>query len=148
MPHTVLIAVPQKWLSRQIREFLRQGGNRVFEAATPEAALRILDESGQEVSLLLLDAHGIDAPGLAEQAVRKAPGIKLLVMSGEPEYISRTQLPAIDAGFLEKPFAWCDLQRKVDEVMNSGVSQRPRVMRAGASSPDLYWSDADPVDAS
>jgi len=148
MPHTVLVAVPQKWLSRQIREFLREDGHRVFEAPTHETALRILEESGQEMGLLLLDAHGMDAPHLAQDAVRKAPGVKILLISSEPEYISRMLLPEVEASFLEKPFAWCALRQKIDEMMSSGASRGTRVMRAGALFQGLYWNDADPIDAS
>jgi DNA-binding response OmpR family regulator len=119
MSHTVLISVPQQGLLRQIRNFLGEAGHHVMEAATEEAAMQILDDERSELDLLLVDAHGQNAPRLARQAALRRPGIKVLLISGEPEYVSRALIPESEVGFLERPFAWCELKRKIDELMGA-----------------------------
>lgn len=117
MAHTVLVSIPQSGLLRQVRDFLDEAGNRVLEAATEDAALRILDESSSELDLVLIDTHGQNAPSLARQAIRLRPDLKVLMISGEPEYIIRALVSEAGVGFLERPFAWRELKHKIDELM-------------------------------
>ncbi|HVX66663.1 MAG TPA: hypothetical protein VHA11_08685 [Bryobacteraceae bacterium] len=133
MPHTVLLSVPQQGLLRQIRNFLGETGHQVMEASTEAAALRILDDSRSELDLLLLDAHIQDAPRLARQAALRRPRMKVLLISGEPEYIGRALIPETEIGFLEKPFAWCELKRKIDEMIGSDEpAVEPQTMSASS----------------
>jgi DNA-binding NtrC family response regulator len=119
MAHTVLISVSQQGLLYQIRDFLHGAGHRVMEAASDDAVLQILDESCSGPDLLLIDVHSHDAHRLARQAVLRRPGLKVLLISGEPEYITRELVPYTEVGFLERPFAWCDLKSKIDELMGT-----------------------------
>ncbi len=130
MSYTVLLSVTQQWLLRQIREFLHGAGLSVMEAATEDVALRILCESRPEVGLLLMEANEQDAPRLARQAVRCRPGMKILLLSGEPEFVNRALMPEAEVGFLEKSFAWCELKRKLEELMGTQEIQGERVMRS------------------
>ncbi len=129
MSYTVLLSVTQQWLLRQIREFLHGAGLSVMEAATEDVALRILCESRPEVGLLLLEASAQDAPRLARQAARCRPGMKILLLSSDPDFVNRALMPEAEVGFLEKPFAWCELKSKLDELMGDEALRGERVMR-------------------
>lgn len=132
MSHTVLISVPQQGLLRQIYNFLGEAGHHVIEAATEDAALEILDDSRAELDLLLVDAHGQNAPRLARQAALRRPGMKVLLISAEPEYIGRALIPEAEIGFLERPFAWCELKRKIDELMGAEPISERHTMSASS----------------
>jgi DNA-binding response OmpR family regulator len=132
MSHSVLISVPQHGLLRQIRDFLGEAGHQVVVAATEDAALEILDDSRSELDLLLVDAHGQNAPRLARHAALRRPGMKVLFISGEPEYIGRALIPEAEVGFLERPFAWCELTRKIDELMGAEPASERHTMTASS----------------
>jgi DNA-binding response OmpR family regulator len=120
---TVLLAIEQWPLLEQIRRFLEADGYRVVEAAAVGTALEMLDQL-REVELLLADVPLPYAAGLAGQAVERCAGIKVLLISGEPEFVNRELVPEAEIGFIEKPFAWCELKRTIDELLFVRIAER------------------------
>ncbi len=113
----VLLSVYYQALGEQLRAFLTTMGYVVVEAASPGETLALLQAQTQKVDLLLADSSSQDAPALARQALRSRPGLKVLVISGEPGYVNRALMPQAGIAFLEKPFAWRVLKRKVESLL-------------------------------
>ncbi len=96
-------------------------GYQVMDAATGAAALAQLG-STTGVNLLLTDVvmpGGMNGRELAEAASLRAPGIKVLYMSGytEDAIMHHGRLDA-DAELLQKPFRKADLARAVRKVLD------------------------------
>ncbi len=96
-------------------------GYKVIEGATGAAALEQLDLAA-EIDLLLTDVilrGDMNGREVAEEVQRRAPGIKVLYMSG----FTRSSFPhnnRLDAGtlLLKKPFRIADLARAVRSVLD------------------------------
>jgi len=97
-------------------------GYETFESDTAAAALEQL-ESAAEVDLLLTDVMlpgGMNGRVLATEVLRRAPGIKVLYMSGYTENaIAHHGRLDTDAELLQKPFRRTDLARAVRKVLDA-----------------------------
>ncbi|HXH05607.1 MAG TPA: PAS domain S-box protein, partial [Vicinamibacterales bacterium] len=99
---------------------LRRQGYQVLDAATGEEALALLDR-GEPVDLLLTDVvmPGMNGVQLAEAAVARRPGLKVVYMSGfsqslvQPRGGGARRVP-----FLPKPFTPAALVQMVRSVLN------------------------------
>ena len=89
------------------REMLTLKGCRVLEARDGRDALRVWQESGASVQLLVTDVvmPGLNGRELAEQLQRLRPELKVLFVSGQTEglFLDQSSLPRGTA-FLAKPF--------------------------------------------
>ena len=101
---------------------LRELGYRVVEASRGNEALRLLDRH-PDIRLLFSD---IGLPGrmngrqLAEEAVRRADGLRVLFTSGYAESALAEKgrlLPGVE--LIHKPFTYQDLGAKVRQVLDS-----------------------------
>ncbi len=117
MAKTVLLSVQQESLRFQIREFLASAGYHVLEAFTDADTTGILQESPEEVDLLLADRRIESAIGFVREVARVRRGIRVLFISGDPEDVNRMLLPDEEVGFIEKPFAWRELRTKIDDLL-------------------------------
>ena len=94
----------------------------MFEAASGEAALAIVAEKGDEISLVISDVvmPEMDGPTLLGELRRRQPDIKFVFVSGYAEDAFAKNLPA-DAkfGFLPKPFSLKQLATVVKEVLEA-----------------------------
>jgi PAS domain S-box-containing protein len=100
-------------------EALRTLGYVVFEAADGQAALRLLD-AHPEVALLFTDVGlpGLNGRKLAEEAKRRAPGLKILYTTGYARN-AIVHNGVLDAGvdLLGKPFTTEALGRKLEQML-------------------------------
>ena len=105
-----------------VREFVSQTlqelGYQVFQAANGQEALNLLDR--QAVDLLLSDVvmPGMNGRALADEALRVAPGLKVLFMTG----YSRDAIVRdgrLDSGvfLIQKPFSESALAQRVEQIL-------------------------------
>ncbi len=103
-----------------LEEALERSGYRVASAASGVEALALLDRSGEEVDLVVLDLAGADdgGVGLLRRLREMGPRLRVLLTTGYPE---GRPLPAPDdlswAHHLQKPFSAQDLLRGVREAL-------------------------------
>lgn len=121
---TVLVVEDDAMVREFVVQQLQQLGYRTPMAGTGAEALTVLDETA-EVDLLLSDvilAGDMTGKQLAEEAVRRRPGLKVLYMSGYTEN-SIVHHGRLDPGvlLLSKPFRATDLARMVRRVMAENV---------------------------
>jgi DNA-binding NtrC family response regulator len=119
MAETVLISVRHVPLLDQIRDFLQRAGYTVLESQSPVDALNMLSSPWCGIDLLLADATIRDAPQFVRQTISRQPRLKVLMISGDPDYVNRELMPEPEIAFIEKPFAWCELKHAIAELLTA-----------------------------
>ncbi|HEX4931434.1 MAG TPA: PAS domain S-box protein [Gaiellaceae bacterium] len=117
----VLLAEDEETIRRLVREVLSRSGYEVFAAASGDEALRLLEENGDRIDLLLTDVvmPGMSGPDLARAASRFKPSLRVLFTSGytsEPD----EAFDDPDVAFIGKPFSPQALVAKVRDVLDAG----------------------------
>ena len=100
---------------------LRELGYRVLEAANGRGALEVL-QAAHDVDLLFTDVvlpDGMDGRRLADEAMRRRPGLKLLFTTGYTRN-AIVHNGRLDAGvaLISKPFSFVGLAAKVRQVLD------------------------------
>lgn len=101
---------------------LTNKGYTVLEASSGEQALRIIEERGNDINIIITDVimPGMNGPAMIEEIAKKYPHIKVIFISGYAEDIFiKTYGVERKFNFLPKPFTLKQLAGKVKEVMNS-----------------------------
>jgi len=126
---TILLAEDETEVRELVREALRRGGYAVLEARDGAEALRLAENYGGAIHLLITDVvmPNLGGPELAARLSASRPGLKIIYMSGYSEFIAAGHGGISPfAYFLQKPFALELLGRKVREVLDeTSVSAAP-----------------------
>ena len=96
---------------------LTRAGYRVYEARNGQEALKMFDQHGDSIDLLLTDLRMPYMGGaeLAQHLRARHKSLKFIAISGYPGH---TDEGAFTADFLAKPFSRDDLLAKVREVLD------------------------------
>ena len=119
---TILLVEDEERVRRLARTILAGHGYSVLEAPNGAEALRISEQHGGAIHLLVTDVVMPEMSGreLASRLIAKNPDMKVLFVSG---YTDDTVLRygVVQAGipFLQKPFTPSTLARKVREVLDA-----------------------------
>jgi two-component system, cell cycle sensor histidine kinase and response regulator CckA len=118
---TVLLTEDAHVVRKLTRELLENRGYRVIEAASGEEAVQICESYSGKIDLVLSDVIMARMNGheLAEKAVRIRPGIKVVLMSGYADEITRNQIAKTGFKFIAKPFTSNALGLKIREALES-----------------------------
>ena len=101
---------------------LRAQGYTVTEAASAEAAEKILGGDGHRIDLVLSDIvlPGMSGPQLAERLRTTRPGLRVLFMSGyADDAVIRHGILETEVAFIQKPFTPDALARKVRDTLDA-----------------------------
>jgi two-component system, cell cycle sensor histidine kinase and response regulator CckA len=101
---------------------LQSHGYRVFPASSGEEAIRLAEEQGDSLALLVTDVvmPGLGGGQLAERLRARHPGLKVLFLSGyTDDAIVRHGILQDNVAFLQKPFSPHALARKVRDVLDA-----------------------------
>ncbi len=127
---TILLVEDDPHVQRIVRNILSRSGYQVLTADGAEEAVRLAEEEGETIHLLLSDLvmPGTSGRELAVQIQALRPDISILYMSGytDDAVIRRGVLEA-GMAFIQKPFGAEDLERRVREVLGP---QRDRTVAA------------------
>ncbi|HWQ15764.1 MAG TPA: ATP-binding protein [Roseiflexaceae bacterium] len=120
---TILLVEDEAAVRALAARVLRAQGYTVLEAAHPDEALAIAAvQPAGSIHLLLTDVvmPGMSGRALAEELLRRSPGIKALFISGYTDN-AIVHHGRLDPGvaFLPKPFAPATLARRVREILDS-----------------------------
>jgi CheY-like chemotaxis protein len=118
---TVLAVEDNPALRRTVLRQLRQLGYRPLEADGPVTALAVLES--EKVDLLFTDVvmpGGMDGIALAQQAIERRPGLRVVLTSGFPGAKVEDQLGALpdSVRLLSKPYRNSDLARLLRETLD------------------------------
>jgi len=120
---TILVVDDEQALRELVEELLQEVGYKVLTASDGQQALQQLEKE-PGIDLLFSDVvmpGGLNGYELAEQAVAKCPGLKVLLTSGYTEMVvARNGQAQFEANLLSKPYTQADLTQKIrlclDEV--------------------------------
>jgi PAS domain S-box-containing protein len=121
-PHgteTILLAEDSRMVRELTRELLEARGYRIIEASSGEEALEICKSHPDNISLILSDIimNKMTGRELAEQATQLRPGIKVVLMSGYADEITRDNIVKTGFQFIAKPFTGNALATKIRETL-------------------------------
>ena len=117
---TILLVEDESALRKLMRMMLEREGYRVLEAEDGEEALSVCRESVAHIDLVVSDFAMPRMTGLQlkEKIAELRPSTRFLLISGYAEGVADSPEQIAKAGdFLEKPFLWDDLARKVREIL-------------------------------
>ncbi len=118
---TILLAEDEPALRGYARSVLHRLGYTVLDAADGAGALRLWDDHGGAVHLLLTDVVMPRMAGreLAHRLTTRRPDLKVLYMSGyTDDVVVRNGIAEAGAAFLQKPFSPSALALKVRELLD------------------------------
>ncbi|HVH69650.1 MAG TPA: PAS domain S-box protein, partial [Candidatus Dormibacteraeota bacterium] len=125
---SILLVEDAEPLRKLAKTFLEAGGFRVLSAESGEEALQVAARHGESFDLLLTDVvmPGMNGRVLAEELLRRQPGMKVLYMSGYTDsFIAGHGVIEKGTHLLHKPFTEEVLIRKVREVLDGGKKSAP-----------------------
>jgi CheY-like chemotaxis protein len=133
VPETVLVCEDEPGVLLLIERLLADHGYEVIATGDPLQALRIVEELGTPIDLLVSDVvlPGMLGPELADRLRARFSELPILFISGYSAGAirSRASLPRA-SGFLEKPFAVAELVREIrrllDESALKGLGDPPQ----------------------
>jgi PAS domain S-box-containing protein len=118
---TLLLVEDEAAVRSSARRLLERQGYTVLEARHGGDALRIVEESGRQIDLVVTDLVMPEMGGkeLAERLRAHRPGLKVLFMSGYTEkVIAAGGIMPPNTGFVEKPFTVEQLMRRLREILD------------------------------
>ena len=113
---TILLVEDEPAVRQLFAQALTRAGYRVYEARNGQEALKVFDQQGDTIDLLLTDIRMPFMGGneLAQQLRARRRNLKLLCVSG----YSGGPESELTSDFLAKPFSREDLLAKVREVLD------------------------------
>ena len=120
-PESILVVEDNEAVRYITTDLLVQLGYDVLEAREPLEALEIL-ASDRKIDLMFSDVvmpGGIDGFGLAQEAKRLRPGLKLLLTSGFAEFADRPHAGIGQVRMLGKPYRQSELANALREALDS-----------------------------
>jgi len=127
---TVLVVDDEMPVRSLVRDILVGLGHRVLDAEDGQAALRLFEQHGADVALLVTDIvmPRMSGRALAERLLERRPKLKVLYMSGYAgDVLGRYGVLDPQLAFLQKPFTPDALGRKVRELLGPTRSPQPVV---------------------
>ena len=122
---TILLVEDEDVVRGLARKILMQAGYHVLDAKSGAEAIRLCRAHIGSIDLLLTDVVMPEISGkeVADRLLEIRPAIRVLFMSGYTDE-AIVQHGVLDANvkFIQKPFTWVGLTRKVREVLNRGAS--------------------------
>jgi two-component system cell cycle sensor histidine kinase/response regulator CckA len=118
---TLLLVEDEAAVRSSARRLLERHGYTVLEARHGADALRLVEEGGPEVDLVLTDLVMPEMGGreLVERLRARRPNLKVLYMSGYTEKaITPDGVMPPRTGFVEKPFTVEQLLRRLREILD------------------------------
>ncbi len=126
---TILLVEDEERVRRLARTILAGHGYSVLEAPNGAEALRISEQRGGAIHLLVTDVvmPGMSGGELASQLIAKHLHMKVLFVSGyTDDAIVRHGVLQAGIPFIQKPFTPSTLARKVREVLDASPAEQAR----------------------
>jgi two-component system cell cycle sensor histidine kinase/response regulator CckA len=127
-PGTTILVVDDERVTRRVAyRILSEEGYRVFEAASADEAMSVLDMAHRYIHLVILDVvmPVVDGVQLGQEILAKWPSLRLLYMSAHPaEVLTEHGLTDLRVSFLAKPFTHDELLGKVQQALDRRRSPR------------------------
>jgi DNA-binding NtrC family response regulator len=128
-PGTTILVVDDERVTRRVAyRILSEEGYRVFEAASADEALSVLEMAHVYIHLVILDVvmPVVDGVQLGQAILEQWPSLRLLYMSAHPaQVLAQHGLRDLGVHFLAKPFTHGEMLGKVAEALERRRTSRP-----------------------
>jgi DNA-binding response OmpR family regulator len=124
---TILVVDDERVARRLIYRVLTEEGYRVFEAASADEALSVLELAHRYVHLIMLDVvmPAVNGVQLGRHILARWPSLHLLYMSAHPaEILVQHGLEDAQVHFLAKPFTHDELMSKIESASDRRISSQ------------------------
>jgi DNA-binding NtrC family response regulator len=113
---TILLVEDEPAVRQLFATALSRAGYTVFEARNGEEAMKVFDQHGEVIDLLLTDMKMpyMGGADLARQLRERKDSLKLICISG----YGGAAATAVASDFLAKPFSRDEMLKKVREVLD------------------------------
>jgi CheY-like chemotaxis protein len=118
---TILLVDDEEGVRKLVQAVLKSNGYEVLEAANGSAAMSVYEKNGHKIDMVLTDVVMPHMSGfeLGKQLGERAPGLKVLYMSGYRDNAIGAGGGETPVAFLHKPFTPDTLLSKVREVLDT-----------------------------
>jgi two-component system cell cycle sensor histidine kinase/response regulator CckA len=113
---TILLVEDEPAVRQLFVTALSRAGYAVLEARNGEEAVKLFDEHGAAIDLLLTDVRMpyMDGAELARELRERKESLKMICISGHDGSVAA----AVSPDFLAKPFSRDEMLRKIREVLD------------------------------
>lgn len=122
---TILIVDDNASVLKTVAKIVAMAGYQVLSADGGVAALKLANNTGQQIDLLLsdVDMPGMSGPDLGEALKKERPDIHVMLMSGG----SNGNLLVLNYGwaYIQKPFLTVKLIQMITDVLQSPNRSQP-----------------------
>jgi nitrogen-specific signal transduction histidine kinase/CheY-like chemotaxis protein len=118
---TLLVVEDESMLRNLAKDMLVRGGYKVIEANSGEEGLKVYQEKGQEISLVILDLimPGMGGKQCLAEILKIDPQAKVIIASGyamsDPEM---DDIFSSSKGFIKKPYYFRNMLKVIREVLD------------------------------
>jgi DNA-binding response OmpR family regulator len=106
----ILVVEDEGDIREMLVEVIRDAGFEIVEAATADAAVRLLEFHGLQLIVTDINLPGrLDGIDLAVAARQVHPGIPVIFISGRPAKLEDAHVLSTPTAFLQKPFSFTTL---------------------------------------
>ena len=118
-PHTILLVEDEPFVREATRSILESAGFEVLPAEDAAAALKVYDQSGRSIDLVMTDMilPGRTGEQLGQELRQRSPMVKVLITSGYSNVEFASNEPRSHNYFLAKPYSRHELVHKIEEIL-------------------------------
>ncbi|HEX8985385.1 MAG TPA: hypothetical protein VF767_08140 [Bryobacteraceae bacterium] len=121
---TILLSIRHAALRSQIHQFLHGLGLHVVEAPGGDDPACLTPEACRRIDLWLTDRAVQPEMAATREVLRHCPGVTVLALSGDTRRASRAASTQVRVSFIETPFAWCELEERIAELLIARLRAR------------------------
>ena len=131
MPYTILVLDDEESVRSYLETALTGAGYTVLAAASGSIAVQLCAQFEGPIHLIIADVvlRSISGPDVVKYVLTMRPDTKALFMSGHPREVLIEQGLPEEMPFLAKPFAFKDLEGRIQELLRSSTSASGRLVR-------------------
>ena len=122
----ILLVEDESFVREATCSILQKAGFEVLPAEDARQAMKVYEECGQSVDLVMTDMvlPGRTGQQLGQDVRKRSPDVAVLVTSGYGEAEYETEVPEAHTYFLAKPYSRRALVEKIETILETGLKQR------------------------
>jgi DNA-binding NtrC family response regulator len=122
----ILLVEDEPFVREATCSILQGAGFEVLPAEDAREAMKVYEECGQRVDLVMTDMvlPGRTGQQLGQDVRQRSPEVAVLVTSGYGEAAYETEAPEARTYFLAKPYSRRSLVEKIETILETGLMRR------------------------